>query len=58
MNYFQTDKQLEGEFYEAAEVRVDRVNPVYGDAPYTVRGSGCGEPGSYMHFTPNKTKNV
>ena len=46
------DHPLEGEFFEDAEIRVDRPNPVYSDAPYTLRGSGCGEPGSYIHFTP------
>ena len=46
------DQPLEGEFFEDAEIRVDRPNPVYSDAPYTLRGSGCGEPGSYIHFTP------
>ena len=46
------DQDLEGEFFEAAEIRVDNPNPVYSDAPYTVRGSGCGEPGSFIHFTP------
>ena len=48
----QTDQDLQGEFFEAAEVRVDLPNPVYETAPYTVRGSGCGEPGSYIHITP------
>ena len=46
------DQDLEGEIYEDAEVRVDRPNPVYADAPYTVRGAECGDPGSYIHFTP------
>ena len=46
------DQTLEGEFFEDAEIRVDRPNPVYSDAPYTLRGSGCGEQGSYIHFTP------
>ena len=49
------DQVLQGEFFEAAEVRVDLVNPVYDKAPYTVRGSGCGEPGSYIHITPGET---
>ena len=47
-----TDQQLQGEFFEAAEVRVDQRNPVYDTAPYTVRGSECGQPGSYIHITP------
>ena len=49
-----TDQDLQGEFFEAAEVRVDLKNPVYDTAPYTVRGSGCGEPGSYIHITPGQ----
>ena len=51
-----TDQDLQGEFFEAAEVRVDLRNPVYDTAPYTVRGSGCGEPGSYIHITPGKIR--
>ena len=49
-----TDQDLQGEFFEAAEVRVDQRNPAYDTAPYTVRGSGCGEPGSYIHITPGQ----
>ena len=49
-----TDQDLQGEFFEAAEVRVDLMNPAYETAPYTVRGSGCGEPGSYIHITPGQ----
>ena len=49
-----TDQDLQGEFYEAAEVRVDLMNPAYEAAPYTVRGSGCGEPGSYIHISPGQ----
>ena len=46
------DQELQGEIYEDAELRVDRPNPVYADAPYTVRGAECGDPGSHIHFTP------
>ena len=46
------DQDLEGEIYEDAELRVDRPNPVYADAPYTVRGAECGDPGSHIHVTP------
>ena len=49
-----TDQDLQGEFFEAAEVRVDLMNPAYEAAPYTVRGSGCGEPGSYIHISPGQ----
>ena len=49
-----TDQDLQGEFFEAAEVRVDQRNSAYDTAPYTVRGSGCGEPGSYIHITPGQ----
>ena len=49
-----TDQDLQGEFFEAAEVRVDQRNPAYDTAPYTVRGCGCGEPGSYIHITPGQ----
>ena len=48
------DQDLQGEIYEDAELRVDRPNPVYADAPYTVRGAECGDPGSHIHFTPGK----
>ena len=48
----ESEQDLQGEFFEAAEVRVDVANPVYHTAPYTVRGAACGEPGSYIHITP------
>ena len=48
----ESDQDLQGEFFEAAEVRVDVANPVYHTAPYTVRGAACAEPGSYIHITP------
>merc|ERR1711970_768968 len=46
------NQTLEGESFEGAEIRIDRPSPVFSDGPYTVRGSGCGEPGSFMHITP------
>jgi len=36
-----------------AEVQIDRPNAQYGDEPYTVQLGGCGDPGYYIHLTPN-----
>ena len=36
-----------------ADVIVAHQNPVYEDIPYTLQFGKCGEPGSYIHFTPN-----
>ena len=35
-----------------------RPNPVYSDAPYTVRGNACGEQGSHIHFTPGEEEHL
>ena len=40
------------ETFERANIRVDKPNPVYGDAPYVQQTGGCGQPGEYAHFTP------
>ncbi|XP_042242553.1 calcium-activated chloride channel regulator 3A-1-like, partial [Homarus americanus] len=46
------DQTALNENYEDSDIRVDLRNPVYGDQPYTVQPGGCGEPGRYMHLTP------
>ncbi|XP_066266573.1 calcium-activated chloride channel regulator 1-like [Branchiostoma lanceolatum] len=40
------------ETFERANVRVDVLNPLYGDNPYVQQKGGCGEGGDYMHLTP------
>ncbi|XP_028588714.2 calcium-activated chloride channel regulator 1-like [Podarcis muralis] len=41
------------ETYDKADVIVAEPFPKYGDDPYTLQYGGCGEPGRYIHFTPN-----
>ncbi|UYV76168.1 hypothetical protein LAZ67_13002930 [Cordylochernes scorpioides] len=33
--------------------RVDQPNPNFGHDPYTLQPGGCGDPGLYVHFTPD-----
>ena len=35
-----------------AVIRVEPVNEARGNQPYTIQPGGCGEPGSYVHLTP------
>uniref|UniRef100_A0A8D0DVM5 VWFA domain-containing protein n=1 Tax=Salvator merianae TaxID=96440 RepID=A0A8D0DVM5_SALMN len=41
------------ESYDKADVIVADPYLKYGDDPYTLQYGGCGEPGRYIHFTPN-----
>ncbi|KAH0618444.1 hypothetical protein JD844_017652 [Phrynosoma platyrhinos] len=41
------------ESYEKADVIVADPFLKYGDEPYTLQYGGCGQPGRYIHFTPN-----
>ncbi|XP_056388395.1 calcium-activated chloride channel regulator 1-like [Hyla sarda] len=41
------------ERYEKADVVIANMFPRIGDAPYTKQYGGCGEPGRYIHLTPN-----
>ncbi|UYV76172.1 hypothetical protein LAZ67_13002935, partial [Cordylochernes scorpioides] len=42
-----------GDMFQNAEVRVDQPNPNFGHDPYTLQPGGCGDPGLYVHFTPD-----
>ncbi|XP_050731210.1 calcium-activated chloride channel regulator 1-like [Eriocheir sinensis] len=42
-----------GESYEGSDIRVDQPNPTYHNQPYTVQSGGCGDPGQYIHLTPD-----
>ncbi|UYV76178.1 hypothetical protein LAZ67_13002946 [Cordylochernes scorpioides] len=42
-----------GDMFDSAEVRVDQPNPNFGNDPYTLQPGGCGDPGLYVHFTPD-----
>ncbi|UYV76175.1 hypothetical protein LAZ67_13002943 [Cordylochernes scorpioides] len=42
-----------GDMFDSAEVRVDQPNPNFGHDPYTLQPGGCGDPGLYVHFTPD-----
>ncbi|KAK8727022.1 hypothetical protein OTU49_009884 [Cherax quadricarinatus] len=35
-----------------ADVRVDLPHPLHGDSPYTLQLGGCGDPGEYIHLSP------
>ncbi|KAI9556636.1 hypothetical protein GHT06_016426 [Daphnia sinensis] len=41
------------ETFQDAEIQIDHPNWKYGDLPYTVQLGGCGDPGQYIHWTPN-----
>uniref|UniRef100_A0A0P5N6L4 Calcium-activated chloride channel regulator 4, 30 kDa form n=1 Tax=Daphnia magna TaxID=35525 RepID=A0A0P5N6L4_9CRUS len=41
------------ETFQDAEIQIDHPNWKYGDMPYTVQLGGCGDPGQYIHWTPN-----
>lgn len=41
-----------------ADFRIDERNPRYGDKPYTLQPGECGEPGLYVHFTPEYLLNI
>ncbi|XP_048251150.1 calcium-activated chloride channel regulator 3A-1-like [Haliotis rufescens] len=40
------------ETFEEADIRIDQASPVYGNNPYTEQPAGCGDPGEYIHLTP------
>ncbi|XP_076370001.1 calcium-activated chloride channel regulator 1-like [Tachypleus tridentatus] len=44
--------------FNTATVRVDKPNPKYGNNPYTLQPGGCGEPGEYIHLTPEFLKEL
>ncbi|XP_057365308.1 calcium-activated chloride channel regulator 1-like isoform X2 [Daphnia carinata] len=41
------------ETYSEADVRVAPAALVHGDKPYTIQSGGCGQPGEYIHLTPD-----
>ncbi|XP_045111844.1 calcium-activated chloride channel regulator 1-like isoform X2 [Portunus trituberculatus] len=47
------DQPATNEAFEESQMRVDLMNPVYGDQVYTVQPGGCGDPGRYIHITPS-----
>lgn len=51
-------QQVLSDYFSSAHIRIDKPNPEYGDAPYTLQTGGCGEPGQYIHLTPNFVKNI
>jgi len=44
--------------YSQAHIVVDRPNSMYGDKPYVVQPGGCGDPGLYLHLTPEYVSKV
>ncbi|XP_064641630.1 calcium-activated chloride channel regulator 1-like [Lineus longissimus] len=47
-----------GQSFASANLRVDKPNPVWGDNPYTRQPGGCGEPGEFIHLTPEYLLNI
>lgn len=41
------------ETYSEADVRVAPPASAHGNKPYTIQSGGCGQPGEYIHFTPD-----
>lgn len=41
------------ENYEDSEIRIDHMNSVYKNQPYTHQPGGCGVSGKYIHLTPD-----
>ncbi|XP_078489324.1 calcium-activated chloride channel regulator 3A-1-like [Ciona intestinalis] len=42
-----------GQVYNKADIIVADPNPQYMDTPYTIQYQQCGDPGEYIHLTPN-----
>lgn len=40
------------ESFVNAHVRIDKANPTQGHNPYTFQPGQCGDPGQYIHLTP------
>lgn len=38
--------------FQDSDIRVDIMNGVYRHQPYTLQPGGCGQPGLYVHLTP------
>ena len=43
---------------KTADVRVSPAGSTYGDIPYTVQSGGCGQPGEFIHMTPDYLRTV
>ncbi|ROT66655.1 hypothetical protein C7M84_015309 [Penaeus vannamei] len=41
------------ENFQDSDIRVDKSNAVYGNQPYTDQPGGCGDPGRFIHLTPD-----
>ncbi|XP_042884903.1 calcium-activated chloride channel regulator 1-like [Penaeus japonicus] len=41
------------ENFQDSDIRIDKSNAVYGNQPYTDQPGGCGDPGRYIHLTPD-----
>ena len=39
-----------------ADLRIASANPFYSNEPYTIQKGDCGEPGEYIHITPEYIK--
>ncbi|KAK7069277.1 hypothetical protein SK128_016169 [Halocaridina rubra] len=48
----QVNRTALNENYEESDIRIDHMNNVYKNQPYTHQPGGCGTPGQYIHLTP------
>ncbi len=39
--------------FQESDIRVGPASPLYGDGPYTVHMSGCGQRGEFIQVTPD-----
>ncbi|CAL4114423.1 unnamed protein product, partial [Meganyctiphanes norvegica] len=46
------DETALNEQFEDSNIRVDKPNIIFGSQPYTLQPGSCGEPGQYIHLTP------
>lgn len=51
-------EKVYGEYYQNADVRIANRTQAYGDIPYTLQNGDCGQPGEYIHLTPNYINTV
>ena len=45
-------------FLQDADVKIGQPSSSYGDTPHTIQTGGCGQPGDFIHMTPNYVKNI
>ncbi|XP_076032605.1 calcium-activated chloride channel regulator 1-like [Oratosquilla oratoria] len=46
------------EWTAQGDIVVDKASPIYGDNPYTLQLGECGDPGEFIHLTPDYVTNM